>query len=151
MLAFCRVAFGASAGAQAFPSGELEQLTRAIFAHMRADLDWADMPETLPKAAARIVLNLAQMAGAALPAGGLVRIRAQSDGKVLALAVDASGARARLRQEVADGLALKPVGEGLSGPWAQATYAALVASEAGGKVVVEAAAERITFGAALPI
>jgi histidine phosphotransferase ChpT len=151
LLAFSRIAFGASAAAQAFSASELETLTRAVFAHMKAELDWAPNLEALPKPAARVLLNLAQMAGAALPTGGLVRVRADVQGAVLTIAVEAAGPRARLRDEVREGLGLLPLGEGLSGPWAQATYAALVAAEAGGRVVAEAAPEKITFGAALPV
>lgn len=150
LLSFNRIAFGASAAAQAFSSAELEGLTQAVFAHLKADLDWAPGVADLPKPAARVLLNLAQMAGAALPMGGVVRVRGQVEGGVLALAVEAAGPKARLRAEVLQGLRLEPLGEGMSGPWAQATYAALVASEAGGRLMVEASPEKVTFGAALP-
>lgn len=151
LLAFNRIAFGASAAAQSFSSGELEGLARAVFAHMRADLDWAPGAEALPKPVARLALNLAQMGGAALPVGGVVRLRGSVERGVFAVAVEAAGPKARLRDEVAEGLKLQPLGEGLSGPWAQATYVALVAEEAGGRVIAEAAPEMVTFAAALPI
>lgn len=150
LLAFSRIAYGASAAAQSFSSTELEGLTKAVFAHLKAELDWNPGVAELPKPAARVLLNLTQMAGAALPAGGMVRVRGQVEGRVLALAVEAAGAKARLRDEVARGIALQPLGEGMSGPWAQATYAALVASEAGGRLMVEAATDKVTFGAGLP-
>ncbi|HEY9218341.1 MAG TPA: histidine phosphotransferase family protein, partial [Phenylobacterium sp.] len=70
LLAFTRVAFGASASAETFDARDLEKLARGIFEHMRADLDWAVSTPALNKPAARAVLNLAQMAGAALPTGG---------------------------------------------------------------------------------
>ncbi|WP_091736704.1 histidine phosphotransferase ChpT [Phenylobacterium immobile] len=150
LLAFYRIAFGASAAAQAFSTSELGGLTRAVFTHAKAELDWSPSLEALPKPAARVLLNLTQMAGAALPMGGLVRVRADVLSGVLTIAVEATGPKTRLREEVSEGLNLKALGEGMSGPWAQATYAALVAAEAGGRIVVEAAPERITFGAALP-
>src|SRR5580704_11085492 len=40
-LAFARVAFGSTAGVSLFDSAELERLTRGVYAHVRADLDWA--------------------------------------------------------------------------------------------------------------
>ena len=40
-LAFARVAFGAAAGVALFDCAELERLTQGVYAHVRADLDWA--------------------------------------------------------------------------------------------------------------
>src|SRR5690242_1680131 len=108
LLAFARVAFGASAGAESFDSGELERLTAAVFAHVRADLDWAAPPQAMPKAAARVLLNLAQLAGAALPTGGVARVEMSPAGDALAIMVTATGPRARLHAEVRDGLAGGP-------------------------------------------
>ena len=69
-VAFARVAFGASSAAETFDPRELEKLTRAVFAHVRADLDWAVTLTGVGKAAARALLNLAQLAGGALPTAG---------------------------------------------------------------------------------
>ena len=70
LLSFDRVAFGASAAAETFDPRELERLTQGVFAHERAKLDWSVEPASLSKPAARALLNLAQMCGAALPIGG---------------------------------------------------------------------------------
>ena len=66
-LAFARVAFGASAGVAGFDCGELERLTRAIYAHVRAELEWATETPQLSKAAAQALVNIAQLAAGALP------------------------------------------------------------------------------------
>ena len=80
MLSFARVAFGASASAETFDSRELERLAKGVFAHMRAELEWRIETPAVDKPAARALLNLAQMAGAALPTGGTARIRAVQEG-----------------------------------------------------------------------
>src|SRR5690606_32194411 len=61
LLQFSRVAFGASASAESFDVRELEKLTRGVFAHMRAELDWQVERASLNKPAARALLNLAQL------------------------------------------------------------------------------------------
>jgi histidine phosphotransferase ChpT len=102
------------------------------------------------KPAARAVLNLAQMAGAALPTGGTARVRAVQEGASVALAVDATGPRARLRPEVLAGLQGQPLGEGLHGHWVQAYYVHLFVADAGGRVFADVSEEKIVFAATLP-
>lgn len=151
LLAFCRVAFGASAAADTFDSRELETLVRGVFAHMRADLDWAVEAPSVNKPGARALLNLAQLGGAALPTGGVARIRATQEGETLAIAVEAEGPRARLRPEVLAGLRGEPMGEGLHGHWVQAYYLQLVLADAGGRVFADVEEDRVTFAATLPV
>ncbi len=151
LLAFTRVAFGASASAETFDARELEKLTRGVFAHMRAELDWAVEAPAIDKPAARTLLNLAQMAGAALPTGGRARVQVTAKDEVVRIAIEATGARARLRPEVLEGLGGRTMGEGLHGHWVQAYYVHLVASDAGGRVGAEVADERVRLTADLPV
>jgi histidine phosphotransferase ChpT len=150
LLAFCRVAFGASASAETFDARDLEKLAQGVFGHMRAQLEWAVATPAVNKPAARTILNLAQMAGAALPTGGTARVRAVQEGESVALAVEATGPRARLRPEVLAGLQGQPLGEGLHGHWVQAYYVHLFVADAGGRVFTDVAEERIVFAATLP-
>jgi len=150
LLAFCRVAFGASASAETFDVRDLEKLARGVFGHMRAELEWTVETPAVNKPAARALLNLAQMAGAALPTGGIARVRAVQEGASMALAVDATGPRARLRPEVLSGLQGQPLGEGLHGHWVQAYYVHLFVADAGGRVFADVNEERIVFAATLP-
>ena len=151
MLSFSRVAFGASASAQTFDPRELEKLARGIFTHVRADLEWAVDAPTVNKPAARALLNLAQMAGAALPTGGIARVRAVQEGATIAIAVEARGPRARLRPEVLAGLRGETMGEGLHGHWIQAYYVHLLLQDAGGRVFADVNEERIIFAAGAPL
>ena len=150
LLAFSRIAFGASASAETFDPRELAKLTQGLFAHMRAELDWQIEPATLNKPAARTILNLAQLAGAALPTGGTAKVRAVEADGTFALAVEAIGPRARLRPEVLAGLEGKPMGEGLHGHWVQAYYIHLFIADAGGHLLAETAEEKVTFAAQIP-
>ncbi|WP_374469203.1 histidine phosphotransferase ChpT [Phenylobacterium sp.] len=150
LLAFTRVAFGASASAETFDVRELEKLARGIFGHMRAELEWLVETPAVNKPAARTLLNLAQLAGAALPTGGVAKVRAVQEGAAIAIAVEATGPRARLRPEVLAGLQGQPLGEGLHGHWAQAYYVHLFLTDAGGRVFADVTEEKVTFAATVP-
>lgn len=132
LLEFDRVAFGASAAAESFSATDLERLTRDVFAHGRAELDWAVEASELPKPAARILLNLAQIGGGALPTGGTARVEASLDGDDALVFIRATGPRARLRPEVVRGLQGEALGEGLAGHWIQAYYVRNILDTASG-------------------
>jgi len=151
LLAFTRVAFGASASAETFDVRELEKLAQGVFAHMRAELDWQVTPAAVTKPAARTLLNLAQMAGAALPTGGVAKVRAVEEGATVAIAVEAAGPRARLRPEVLAGLRGEGPGEGLHGHWVQARYVHLFVGDAGGRVFADVSEEKVVLGATVPV
>lgn len=150
MLEFTRVAFGASASAETFDARALERLAQGVFGHMRAELDWQVETEAVNKPTARTLLNLAQMAGAALPTGGTARVRAVVEGASVAVAVEAVGPRARLRPEVLAGLLGEGPGEGLHGHWVQARYVSLFVGDAGGRIFADSAEEKVTFAATIP-
>ncbi|WP_293906802.1 histidine phosphotransferase ChpT [Phenylobacterium sp.] len=150
LLSFCRVAFGASASAETFDARELEKLAQGAFSHMRAGLAWAVDVPAVTKPAARTLLNLAQMGGAALPTGGLATVRAVQEGESIVIAVEAVGARARLRPEVLAGLQGHALGEGMHGNWVQAYYVHLFVADAGGRVFADVQDERVVFAATVP-
>ncbi len=138
LLQFSRVAFGASAAAETFDTRELEKLTRGVFDHVRPDLDWAlDVP-SVNKAAARTLLNMAQLGAGALPTGGIATIKADVDGAWLLITLNATGNRARLRPEVEAGLRGEPLGAGLGGHWVQAYYLFALVQAAGGRLTYDA-------------
>ena len=151
LLSFSRVAFGASASAETFDPRELEKLARGVFAHMRAELEWAVEAHSLNKPAARALLNIAQMAGAALPTGGVAKVRAVQEANAIAIAAEAAGPRARLRPEVLRGLQGEALGDGLHGHWVQAYYVHLFLKDAGGRVFADVGEERVVFAATVPV
>ena len=127
-LSFARIAFGAASGVALFDCAEMERLTRGVYGHVRAELDWAVATPSLPKAPAQVLVNLAQLAANALPLGGL----------------------ARLAAEVKTGLAGGPLGDGLGGRWVQAYYVYVLTAAAGGTIEAETGEELVTFRVAIP-
>ncbi len=150
LLLFTRVAFGAAAAAQSFDSRELEKLVQGVFGHMRAELDWQIGTAAVNKPVARALLNLAQIAGAALPTGGTAHVAAVQQEDQIAITIEAKGPRARLRPEVLAGLHGEGPGDGLHGHWVQARYVHLFVGDAGGKVAAEVAEEKVTLTATIP-
>lgn len=150
MLAFARVAFGASASAEAFDSEALRKLTEAVYAHVRPTLDWQVDTPIIQKPGARALLNMAQIAASALPTGGVATVKAEPVGSSIFLTVDARGARARLRPEVVAGLNGESLGEGLGGHWVQAYYLHAIVAATGGRCTADISEERVLLGAAVP-
>lgn len=149
-LAFARAAYGSPAGVQEFDCAELERLTLGVYAHVRAELDWAAPAGMLPRTASQVLLNLAQLAANALPLGGTARIETDvgaSGRRIEALAI---GPKARLHAEVVTGLAGEPLEDGLSGRWTPAYFVRAIARAAGGEVSADAVDGRVTFRATLP-
>jgi histidine phosphotransferase ChpT len=150
LLAFDRVAFGASAAAESFDTRELERLTQGVFAYQRANLDWAIEPQSLPKPATRVLMNLAQICGAALPMGGQARLMVQDAGDAVVLTGHAADPRVRLRPEVLDGLNGERLGDGLGGHWVQAYYLRGLIEAAGGVLSVDFGEGEITLTVRIP-
>ena len=151
VLAFARVAFGASASAETFDTRELERLTRGIYEHVRPELEWSITLPSLNKAAARTLLNLAQIAAGALPTGGVAKLSGTAQGGAVLFGIEAQGPRARLRPEVIAGLRGEALGEGLWGHWVQAYYLHALLTAAGGKLDFAQAEERVTLRARVPM
>ena len=151
LLSFSRIAFGGSAASESFDVRELERLTRDLFQHVRAELDWASEVAALDKPAARVILNLAQLGAVALPVGGKAVVRVSTGpGEGLQLLLDAQGPRARLRPEAVDGLEGRPFGEGLGGQWVQTYFLRSIVDQAGGSMQLEVLEEAVKVRVELP-
>jgi histidine phosphotransferase ChpT len=150
LLAFSRVAFGASNAAESFDTRDLERLTRGVYDHVRPELDWAVTTPSLNKPAARALLNLAQIAAGALPTGGVAKIVAAEQAQSILIGVEAHGPRARLRPEVVAGLRGERLSEGLGGHWVQAYYLHALLKAAGGAVDYALSDERVILRARVP-
>jgi histidine phosphotransferase ChpT len=151
VLSFCRVAFGASASADTFDARDLRALTEGVFAHQKYDLDWQVGLEALSKAAARSLLNLAEIGGGCLLRGGVVEVAAEQNGAGVLLTAKASGERLRLREEVARGLDGLPMEDGLAGRWVQAYYLSRIVAEAGGAIHHGVTETQVTIQVQLPL
>jgi len=147
-LAFARVAFGA--GEETFAGRALEELARPLFESIRPSLAWLVEEPELSGAPARVLLNLVQMAGAALATEGEVRASAALSEEGWRLCVDAVGSRAKLHPEVQAGLDGRPRSEGLAGRWVQGAFVHAMTVSAGGSVSVSADVDAVRFTATLP-
>lgn len=137
LMEFDRVAYGASGGADSFSTAELERLTKGVFSHMRAELDWRIEPEQLGKAPAKAAMGLCQIAGAALIMGGQVKARGgQADGRFV-LQVEATGPKCRLKPEALAGLKGEGVGDGLAGQWIQAALIHKAIAAQAGRIAID--------------
>lgn len=151
LLSFDRVAFGASAAAEAFDPRELEKLAQGVFAHQRADLEWSVEAASLTKPVTRVLLNLAQICGGALPMGGTAKLSVTDEGGQTVVTGRAVGARVRMRPEVLDGLNGERLGDGLGGHWVQAFYLRSLVDAAGGELGVETPEGEVVLTARMPI
>jgi len=150
LLAFCRVAFGASASAETFDTRALETLTRGVYAHVRPELIWSVDAPSVNKATARALLNMAQLAASALPTGGAATVTTEAQGDQIMIRVEARSHRVRLRPEVVSGLNGERLDGGLSGQWVQAYYLNALVREAGGLLEHHIAEDLMTLAARVP-
>lgn len=150
LVAFARVAFGASTSAERFSGPELGELVAALSEGGRATLDWRVEGGDYSKAEARALVNLAWLTLAALPSGGaaVVSTRRGEDG--LEITGLAEGARARLKPEAVAGLAGQPLAEGLQGQWIQPYWLWLTARDAGGSLDTQAEEGRVSLIVHMP-
>ena len=151
LLAFSRVAFGSSAAAESFDTRELEKLARGVFEHVRPDLAWRVGSPALSKGPARALLNLAQIGATALPTGGLATVSAAVQGGEVLMAVEAEGARARLRPEVVSGLRGEKLEGGLGGHWVQAYFLHQLVKSIGGKLDHTVGEDKVVLRARAPV
>jgi len=150
LVAFARVAFGASTSAERFSGAELGELVAALSEGGRATLDWRVEGGDYSKAEARALVNLAWLSLAALPSGGaaVVSTRRGEDG--LEITGLAEGARARLKPEAVAGLAGQPLAEGLQGQWIQPYWLWLTARDGGGSLDAQAEEGRVSLIVHMP-
>ncbi len=147
---FARVAFGAATSAERFDAGELKKVTEGMFAHMRAELVWALDVQVFEKAEARALLNLAYLGGSALPSGGQATVAVRRDQTHLLMAVEARGARARLKPEALTGLRGARLTEGLAGQWIQPFWLSRVVADAKGTLEVDVDQDLVRIRVTLP-
>ncbi len=150
LVAFARVAFGASTSAERFSGSELGALVAGLTEGGRAALDWRIGDDGFSRAEARALVNLAYLAMAALPSGGAAVITARRGADGLVIEGVAEGARARLKPEAAAGLAGRPLAEGLPGQWIQPYWLWLTVHDAGGTLDVHADEGRVALVARMP-
>jgi hypothetical protein len=149
LLTFSRVAYGGAGDQHAV--GQVRELASIPFAGRRARLDWPPANAPVDGVGAQVILLMAQLAAAALAAGGSARVSTELVGESLRLRVVGEGRQPQLHREVLDGLAGRPMmAEGMPGRWAPACLLHGLVHSNGGAVRAATFEGGFTLEAALP-
>jgi histidine phosphotransferase ChpT len=147
-LQFCRLAFGAAGSAGAsIDTGDAEQVARGLLADEKTSLEWDAARVLMPKNKVKLVLNLCLIAAAAIPRGGVIKVKITGTEDAPHIAVEATGTNARIASHVPQLL------EGVTGDntvdahGIQAYYTGLVAQAARLKLALTTATDSIRIEA----
>lgn len=151
LINFARVAYGAATTAERFSTDDLRPLAESVFKGARADLDWRVDGRIFTKPQARVLLNLTQMTGAALPGGGTAVVAVREEDGHLTLRGEAAAPRARLKPEAVTGLSGRRLTEGLAGQWIQPYWLWRTVMDEGGLLTFTAGEDRVVITARLPV
>ena len=149
-LKFFRLAFGAAGGfGEMVDAREAKTAIEGLFAaNKRLTIAWMVEDPMLPKAAIKVLLNLAMIAGDALVRGGTLDIGGESNGGQVEIAIKIEGPRILLDPELRRTLV---DGEGAEGVTSRAAAAYLVhtmVEQGRGRVQVSEPADAVMiFGA----
>ena len=147
-LKFFRLAFGGASGmGEAIDAREVRGAIEGLFSGGRkVELGWLVEAETLPKSAAKVLLNLAMIAGDALVRGGTLTVGGEENGGQVEIVLRAEGPRVILDPDIRRTLT---DGEGSEGVTPRVAAAYLVHTLAGAVQVSDAGDNVMLFGAAL--
>ena len=152
-LKFFRLAFGAAGGfGEEIDTHEAEAALEGVFgAERRIELGWMVAGDKLPKGAAKLLLNLALLAGDALVRGGRLDVGAETRDGEIELVIRAEGPRIlldpALRETLASGSSGGTVEPRAAGAWLAHTLAA----EAGGSIQLsDPSSDILLIGATVP-
>jgi histidine phosphotransferase ChpT len=151
-LKFFRLAYGAAGGfGDTVQADEPRELIAALVgANERVELEWAVSEAALPKAAVKVLLNLASIAFDALVRGGTLSVGAERRDGATEIAVRAAGPRVAFDGSIGKALDGSLSEADLSGRTAPAHMIRLLAEELGGGVQYALSAEALVMGAVLP-
>jgi len=138
-LQFCRLAFGAAGSAGAsLDTGDAEAVARGLLETEKTSIDWKAPRRLLSKNVVKLLLNLAQIASATIPRGGVVEVQIEGEGAAAVLHVMSRGTTAKLQSGFADFLKGQ-IGEvHVDAHNIQPYFAGLVARECGMAIDIEA-------------
>jgi histidine phosphotransferase ChpT len=151
-LKFFRLAYGAAGGfGDTVPAEEPRELIGALVGgNGRVALGWAVASEMLPKAAVKVLLNLAAIGLDALPRGGELQVGAEQREGATEIAVRAAGAKVAFDSAIGKALDGTLPAEELSGRTAPAHLIRLIAEEHGGGLQYALTDGALVMGAVLP-
>jgi len=150
-LKFFRLAFGAAGGyGEAIPTHEIKAAVEGMFPPGgRLALQWMIADDSLPKPAAKLLLNLAMIAGDALPRGGTMMLGAEQAGGKAEIVVRGEGPRITFDETIRAALAGGE--DDITTRTAMAHLVRSVADQTGGDILISPPGEPfLMFGASLP-
>lgn len=152
-LKFFRLAFGAAGGfGEEIDTHEAQASLEGVFGpERRIELGWMVAGDKLPKGAAKLLLNLALLAGDALVRGGRLDVGAENRDGEVELVIRAEGPRIlldpALRETLSTGSSSGTVEPRAAGAW----LAYSLAAEAGGSIQLSDPGDDVLLiGAVLP-
>jgi histidine phosphotransferase ChpT len=147
-LQFSRLAFGASGGAGAeLDMADAGRCAAALMEREKAVLDWQVTAGLLPKAQAKLLLNLLIVALNSVARGGRIRVTAEREAGETVMRVVAEGDRARLPSGVREVIAEGALPNPLDAHAVQPLYTALLAREAKMGITASQEENRVILGA----
>lgn len=150
-LKFFRLAFGAAGGfGENVDTREAQAALEGLFGpERRIEVVWLVESHSLPKAAVKILLNLALIAGDALLRGGTIQVASERSGDRSEVAVRTEGPRLFLDEELRAALLGETALENLSPRAAGAFLVRLLLDEAGSELNISEEEGVLVFGAEL--
>lgn len=143
-LEFMRATFGAGTiGVGEADLGELKKLSERFFSTQKPELQWTLDVTSVPRAAARLLMNLLLVGLDCLPRGGVLNVSGSQEGDKLNLSVCATGTRAALKPAVRAGLAGETPEGGFDGRSIQPYLAFLAAAGARAELAARESDERV--------
>ncbi|HEX8841614.1 MAG TPA: histidine phosphotransferase family protein [Sphingomicrobium sp.] len=152
-LKFFRLAFGAAGGfGEEIDTFEAQAALEGVFGpEKRIELGWMVAGDKLPKGAAKLLLNLALLAGDALVRGGRLDVGAENRDGEVELVIRAEGPRILLDPALRQTLTTGSSGDRVEPRAAGAWLAHNLASEAGGSIQLsDPESDVLLIGATLP-
>ncbi|MCE7798496.1 histidine phosphotransferase [Sphingobium sufflavum] len=152
-LKYYRLAFGSAGGyGDTLPAHEVKDAIEGVFANTgRVKIEWIVAEDSLPKLAAKVLLNLALIAGESLPRGGVLMVGLELVGGAVEIAVRGEGPRLTLDKDIRRALAgTLPASEISSRTVSAAMSRQLVADRGGEIMLSDPEQPLILFGAHIP-
>lgn len=153
-LKFYRLAFGAAGGfGDAVPLPEIKAAVEGMFAASgRLSTEWMIAEDMIPKLPAKVLLNLALIAGEALPRGGTLMLGLESNAGAIDVAVRGEGPRLTLDNDLRGALRGESAPDTLSSRTIGAVMIReLVMTRGGDFIVSDPEQPFIMFGAHIPV
>jgi histidine phosphotransferase ChpT len=143
-LEFMRATFGGGTiGVGQTDLGEIEKLATRFFATQKPQLRWLLLLPSVPRPAARLLMNLLLVGLDCLPRGGTLEVSGNQEGDKLTLSVCASGTRASLKPAIRAALAGELPEGGFDGRSIQPYLAYLTASGCRAELAARESEERV--------